>query len=190
MLYNYLMSIVRFRKTSIIILLVIMISLTACGGGGGGSTSDPSAPDRDNTPQVLDDVPSGEATFAGSGASVDYSHTSDGYIMVSYEGNNPKIKVQIAFSGQDPYTYDLVPNAGYQAFPLSQGNGNYAVSVFLNVEGDKYSTATSKSFDVALTDEFAPFLRPNQYSYFTAESAAVAKGAEVSQGSKSDIDTV
>jgi hypothetical protein len=177
------------KKIALIFVVVAMLALASCGGGG-SSNSDPNAPDRDNTPQVLENVASGEAVFDGSGATVDYSHTADGYIMVKYEGDNPKIKVQIAFAGQEPYTYDLPGNTDFQAFPLSQGNGNYTVSVFLNVGGDKYSTAASQSFDVALTDEFAPFLRPNQYSNFNAQSAAVAKGAEVSKGSKGDVDTI
>jgi transglutaminase-like putative cysteine protease len=121
---------------------------------------------------------------------VDYSRASDGYVMIKYDGSNTKVKVQISFAGQDPYTYDLVVNADFQAFPLSSGSGSYEVSVFLNVGGDKYSTAAAQSFDAMLADDFGPFLRPNQYSYFTAASAAVAKSAEISKGSKSDLDVV
>ncbi len=40
--------------------------------------------------------------------------------MVKYEGDNPRIKVQIARAEQDPYTYDLAPG-GYETYPSLRG---------------------------------------------------------------------
>ncbi|MDR1028743.1 MAG: transglutaminase-like domain-containing protein [Clostridiales Family XIII bacterium] len=163
-------------------------SLTSAIGGGGSSVEEnPDAPDRDNTPQVLVCEAPGANTFEGNGGTVDYSHANDGYIMVKYDGENPKVKLQITFPGSEPYTYDLRTNVGFEAFPLSLGSGSYDVGVFTNVEGDKYAQAAKQTITAEITDEFAPFLRPNQYIFYAPESDAVAKAQEVCAGSKSDL---
>ena len=87
------------------------------------------------------------------------------------------------FPGEGPtttYTYNLT--AGSEVFPLSDGNGSYQVIVYENISGTKYSTVTSVSFQVTLTDEFAPFLRPNQYVDYGVAPKTVAKAAELTAG--------
>ncbi|MDR1815338.1 MAG: InlB B-repeat-containing protein [Clostridiales Family XIII bacterium] len=155
----------------------------------GDGADEKDAPDRDTTPQVLENVASGSATFAGKGASVDYSNIGDGYIMARYEGDNKKVKMQVTKSGGGTYTYDIGPNKGWQAFPI-QESGKYTISVYLNISGDQYSQAAAQTVTASLKDAFAPYLRPSQYSNFTASSAAVRKGAELAKGSKKDLDVV
>ncbi|MDR2157429.1 MAG: transglutaminase-like domain-containing protein [Clostridiales Family XIII bacterium] len=156
-------------------------------GGGSSVEENPDAPDRDNAPKVLVCEAPGTETFGGNGCTVDFSHANDGYVMVKYEGDNPKVKVRITFAGGDPYTYDLKTNAGFEAFPLSLGSGAYEVGVFTNVDGDKYAQAAQQTVAAEMPDEFSPFLRPNQYIFYTAEHNAVAKAQEVCAGVKSDL---
>jgi hypothetical protein len=185
-----------------IFIIGLMLMLSACGGAVGDAINDvkgkisgegPSvkedkdAPDRDNTPKVLEDKATGKKTFGGSGATVDYSNVSQGYVMVKYEGKNDKIKVRVTFGSAEPYTYDLQLNDDYNTFPLTQGDGEYTIGVYENVEGDKYATAAEKKIKVKIKDPFAPFLHPNQYANFTAKSACVAKGVEICAGTKSDM---
>jgi hypothetical protein len=181
--------------------LGLVIMLSACSGvsdlvdqaknklsGEGPSIKeDKDAPDRDNTPKVLEDKASGKKTFGGGGATVDYSNANKGYVMVEYTGDNEKIKVRVTFEDTEPYTYDLQIGDGYNTFPLSQGNGKYTIGVYENVSGDKYATAAEKTITAKIKDPLAPFLRPNQYSNFTEKSACVAKAEEICKGSKSDI---
>jgi len=157
------------------------------GGLKGTVEEDENAPDRDVKPVVLENVASGAAVVDGNGAVIDYSNASDGYIMAKYDGDNPKIKLQITKDGESTYTYDIWPNKGFDAFPLSLGSGNYSVAIFMNIEGDKYSQACAGSVYADIEDVFSPFLRPNQFSNFTSSTRAVAKGSEVAQGSKSDM---
>lgn len=132
---------------------------------------------------VLSPVASGVKTKSSSSALIDYSNTADGYVMVCWKGSSsPKLKVQVKGPSGTTYTYNLRTDGEYDTFPLSDGNGSYTVTVYKNVEGTTYSTVVSASFTAALTDEFAPFLRPNQYVNFTEDSAAVAKGAELCAG--------
>ncbi|MDR1815339.1 MAG: transglutaminase-like domain-containing protein [Clostridiales Family XIII bacterium] len=158
-------------------------------GGDGSVEDDPNLPDRDPTPQVLENEASGAQTFGDKGAAVDYSNIADGYVMVRYDGDNPKVKLQVTKDGGETYTYDVQTNADWGAFPI-QDDGPYTIAVFLNISGDQYSQAAAQTVTVALDDEFAPFLRPNQYSDFTASSAAVAQARELATGAKSDLKVV
>ena len=56
------------------------------------------------------------------------------------------------------------------------------MGIYQNVSGNQYAPILSGNVSAQLTDEFAPFLRPNQYVNFTENSKAVAKGAELCQG--------
>ena len=80
------------------------------------------------------------------------------------------------------YTYNLSGDE-WTTFPLSDGNGSYKVTVYENTSGQNYATLLSASFEVALADEFAPFLRPNQYvNYEENAKNAIAKAAELTKG--------
>ena len=197
------------------VIAISVITMSACGGNRGGSSSagenvvekvgeaigslgggekesldeDSNAPDRDNTPRVLETAASGSSVFDGNGATVDFSNASDGYVMAKYEGDNPKVKIQISKDGTT-YTYDIASNNNFAAFPLSLGSGSYSIAMFLNVEGDKYSQACAQEIQASITSEFEPFLRPNQYCDFTTSTKAVAKGSEVAKGHKSDLKVI
>ena len=122
--------------------------------------------------------PSGTLVKTGSKAVIDYSNTGDGYVMVQYTAQTTKrLKVQVKGPAVT-YTYNLTPGK-WETFPLSDGNGVYQISLFENVGGSKYALVQSVSQTVTLKDEFAPFLRPNQYVDYNAASAAVAKAEEL-----------
>ena len=123
-------------------------------------------------------VPSGEKVKQSSKAVIDYSNTGDGYVMVQYTAQTSKrLKVQVK-GPTTTYTYNLTPGK-WETFPLSDGNGKYQVSLFENVSGTKYALVQTVSQTVTLKDEFAPFLRPNQYVDYSAASKAVAKAVEL-----------
>lgn len=123
---------------------------------------------------------SGSVTFSGGGATIDASNTSNGYLMVKYSGGNSRIKVQV--TKNNTYTYDLNARDSYEVYPLTEGNGSYSVKVFENVSGNQYAQVLSQTISVALTNEFAPFLYPNQYVNFNSGSQAVAVGAQLAAG--------
>ena len=82
---------------------------------------------RDNTPVVLEPQASGEKIIGNSKITFDLSHSEDGYVMVKYTGDNPKVKVRIKHTQQkDLYTYDM--KDGYNVFPLTGVNGTYIFS--------------------------------------------------------------
>ena len=124
---------------------------------------------------------SGTLVKSASAASIDYSNTADGYVMAQYSGaTSNQLKVQVK-GPATTYTYNIIPG-NWTTFPLSDGNGSYQVTIYENVTDNKYAAVVSASFSVTLADEFAPFLRPNQYVDYSAAGHTVAKAAELTNG--------
>lgn len=109
-------------------------------------------------------------------AMIDYSHTEDGYVMVQFTAQTTqKLKTQV-IGPTTTYTYNLSPNE-WTTFPLSDGNGTYTIKVYENIVDKRYALVLAAETPVTLADEFAPFIRPNQYvnyqdAIFTMETAA------------------
>lgn len=142
----------------------------------------------DHTPQVLTPQADGTKTFTTDTAVIDISHTQEGYIMAKYTGSNAKPKLQLTGTDGITYTYSLCKD--YSTFPLTSGDGTYQVGVYENVSNDRYTTLLSETFSVTLTDPLKPYLYPNQYVNFTADSLPVAKAEELADGASSDLDII
>ena len=142
----------------------------------------------DHPPQVLTPQADGLKTFTTDTAVIDISHTQEGYIMAKYTGSNAKPKLQLTGTDGITYTYSLYKD--YSTFPLTSGDGTYQVGVYENVSDDRYTTLLSETFSVTLTDPLKPYLYPNQYVNFTADSLPVAKAEELADGASSDLDII
>ena len=134
-----------------------------------GTTSMPTAP--------------GTKVKENNKAVIDYSNSRDGYVMAKYKATTTKeLRVLVTGPSGTQYQYTLKQDKTYEVYPLSDGSGKYNIGVYEQVDGSKYAVAVSGQIDVSLTDEFAPFLRPNQYVNFTPESKVVAKAEELISG--------
>lgn len=110
---------------------------------------------------------------------IDYSNITEGYVMVKSDNSNTvKIKAQVHGPSQTAYTYDI-PYSKWVAFPLSDGNGEYIVTILKNTTGNKYALLNSIKFTVTLKNEFAPFLYSNQYVDFDYAVNTVEKAKEL-----------
>ena len=176
--------------------------------GGCASSGVPEDPVPETTPQTLQTMP-GEAAQAEAAAMaeevppptglvlepeapgtreqrcdaavVDYSHAEDGYVMVRYFGETDK-RLKVLLNGPDTtYNYDL-PRDRWVVLPLSDGDGGYEAGIYRNVTGTEYAMVMLAEFTVALKDEFAPFLRPNQYVNYLDAPNTVNLGAELCAG--------
>jgi len=142
-------------------------------------------------PIVLMPEASGSRVERNSKALIDYSNTVDGYVMVKWLADTTRqLRVQVTGPSNTTYTYIILPNDTFEVFPLSDGNGSYTVGVFEQVDGNRYAQAINLTFSVTLRDEFAPFLRPNQYVNFNKDSNVVEKAAELVTGKNTVIDKV
>ena len=70
------------------------------------------------------------------------------------------------------------------------GSGTYKVSVYEQVKGTQYQSVSSISVSAQLTDEFTPFLYPNQYAWYEADSQAVAQADALCRALDSDAQKV
>ena len=132
---------------------------------------------------------SGTSVKTGGGAEIDYSNIQDGYVMVRFPGSSSKrLRVQVT-GPTTTYTYDL-PTGSWTTYPLSDGNGSYKVTALQNTTGKKYAVLASAAFEVTLKDEFAPFLRPNQYVNYEGAAKTIAKAKELTQNLSNPLDKV
>ena len=180
------------------ILLCMSLVFCSCGaenkqsGGNSATKQSESSQDtkgsRDNTPVVLTGQADGTVTYGSEGVTIDASHISEGYIMVSYTGTNEKVKLQITGPDEVVYTYNL--HGDYETFPLTAGSGSYTVGVFENIEGTSYSTLFTQTIDVKIDDEFGPYLYANQYVNFNGDFKVVEKAEELSKPCNDDLEVI
>ncbi len=182
--------------------LLTLTLLAGCSPGGGAASSGSEAvvmiEDNDDVPllntpgiSVLTPSADGIKVYKNTKVYMDASNISQGYVMVKYLGKNSKIKIQIKRSGSAvTYTYDINKRDAFEVFPFSEGNGSYTIKVFENISGTKYSQAFSKTMTVKLANQFLPFLYPNQYVDFTADSDVVKKAQELTTAAAVDLDKV
>jgi len=137
----------------------------------------------------LNAQPSGTQVQQGSSAIIDYSNTSEGYVMAQYTvATDTRLKVMVT-GPKTTYTYNLTPQQ-WTVFPLSEGSGSYTVTVYINVSGTKYAKVLSATFSAALKNEFTTFLYPNQYVDFASAPNTVSKAAALTKGLTDPLDKV
>ena len=175
---------------SYLLIAIFCLLLGGCSGSSSASRKEHSGPPRDSTPKVLTPSADGVTVYQNDFASIDASNTSQGYVMVKYNGANEKVKLQITCPDQSCYTYLISDRGAYDTFPLTAGNGSYALQVLENVAGDTYTGSLAQSINVSIEDEFLPFLYPNQYVNFHTDSKAVSKGSDLAKDTYSDLDVV
>ena len=175
---------------SYLLIAIFCLLLGGCSGSSSASREEHSGPPRDSTPKVLTPSADGVTVYQNDFASIDASNTSQGYVMVKYNGTNEKVKLQITCPDQSCYTYLISDRGAYDTFPLTAGNGSYALQVLENVAGDTYTVSLTQSINVSIEDEFLPFLYPNQYVNFHTDSKAVSKGSDLAKDTYSDLDVV
>ncbi|WP_454971343.1 transglutaminase-like domain-containing protein [Dorea sp.] len=175
---------------SYLLIAIFCLLLGGCSGSSSASRKEHSGPPRDSTPKVLTPSADGVTVYQNDFASIDASNTSQGYVMVKYNGANEKVKLQITCPDQSCYTYLISDRGAYDTFPLTAGNGSYALQVLENVAGDTYTVSLAQSINVSIEDEFLPFLYPNQYVNFHTDSKAVSKGSDLAKDTYSDLDVV
>ena len=175
---------------SYLLIAIFCLLLGGCSGSSSASRKEHSGPPRDSTPKVLTPSADGVTVYQNDFASIDASNTSQGYVMVKYNGTNEKVKLQITCPDQSCYTYLISDRGAYDTFPLTAGNGSYALQVLENVAGDTYTVSLAQSINVNIEDEFHPFLYPNQYVNFHTDSKAVSKGSDLAKDTYSDLDVV
>ena len=147
-------------------------------GENGGSSTTPMA-----TAEYHADLATGSA-----GVKLDLSATEDGYLGVSARSDK-RLKLQV-LKGDITYTYNIASDGTPSVFPFQSGNGTYRIRVLENISEKKYAEIYSTETTVTLRDDFQPYLRPNDYVNYNADSRCVARAAELAAGADSQLDVV
>lgn len=136
------------------------------------------------TPQA-----SGATVYSNQKATIDASNLSDGYVMIKYTGDAAG-KIKVIIEKDTAYTYTLKEKNTYAVFPLTEGNGTYKVTVFEAVAEGKYAVAYGTTVTLSLTNELSPFLFPNQYVNFNAQSQTIATADSIVSGLTEETEKV
>ena len=180
----------RLQKGIAWLLFFGFFCLTACAAsesvlpdaaGTDSKTAQTSASEAEQSKPLLLPEASGTVTYEGAGVTIDASHTDQGYVMIRCEPSEKRLKARIATSAQT-YYYDLPGGEAYSVYPLQMGDGTYTVRVMEQVEDDLYALRYGVEIDVTLSDETIPFLYPNQYVWYDADSATVQKARDLARG--------
>lgn len=140
--------------------------------------------------KVVHGQAAGKAVEENDQMVIDYSNADKGYVMVKYkEATKVKLKAQVACPTGVTYTYNLSPQQ-WSTFPLSEGNGQYKVTVFTNISGIRYATAGSATISVKLKDSLSPFLMANQFVDYSANTKCVRQAATLCRKTSGDMNKV
>ncbi|MBQ0079158.1 MAG: transglutaminase domain-containing protein [Eubacterium sp.] len=177
----------KFKKLPVISLLIIIgfavLSLCACG-------SDSQVTDAPviEGEYLLPELP-GDKIIGNDLVQMDVSNSSDGYVGVKYNGDDDKAKLQVKY-GSDIYTYNLNNSGEYMVFPFSCGSGSYQLEVYESLLENQYVQVSAGGVDVKLADETSPFLYPNNYVNYNADSKVVPLAYKVTADSDSQLGLV
>ncbi len=140
-------------------------------------------------PVVLETDAPGILEERSDEAVIDYSNTTDGYVMAQFLApSETRLKVLVR-GPTTTYSYNL-PQSQWTVFPLSDGNGTYQIGIYQNVSGTRYATVLSVTCQVELADEFAPFLRPNQYVNYADAAQTLETASKLMTGLEHPLDKV
>ncbi len=162
---------------------------SACSQKSGSAQPSGPAQKRATRTTILTPEAAGEKCYGENGVSIDASHITDGYIMVRYTGKAAKAKVQITVPDGSVYTYTLLGDS-HETIPISSGSGKYQINVLEQAYDNMYALLFSADLEAQLSDAFKPFLYPNQYVWFTADSNVVELARQQSEQSSGDLDYV
>lgn len=144
---------------------------------------------RDNTPVILEPLAKGTTTIGNDKIIFDLSNSNQGYTVVTYNGDNPKVKVRIKNpDSEELYTYDV--HDGYNVFPLTGGNGTYTFTAYENIEGTKYSQLYNDTFDIQIENDYITYLYPNQYVNYNKDTKAIQTAQNLAKSANNDLDVV
>ena len=172
------------KKAKMLILLLAMIIAVS----GYGAVKVIGSEKQKN--QVLVPTASGETVEKNEQMIIDYSNASKGYVMVQYlKETESKLKAQVKCPDDITYTYTLKPGE-WASFPLTEGDGEYKVSVYKNIIDTSYATVGAVTLTAQIEDAMLPFLTANQYVNYTEETKCIQDAKVLCEALESELEKV
>ena len=146
---------------------------------------------KPSAPYIITPTADGKTVYQNDKALIDASNSSAGYIMVrlkSAQQGTFKIVVEVA-NPSVKYTFQLNSSGSYEVIPLTEGSGKYTVYVLQQTSAGKGAVLFKQQINVNISDSLKPFLTPNQFCMYDADSACVALSSKLC-GGKSELEKV
>lgn len=184
----------RLFVYNIILSLIVILSIMIAGcdkkieGVEVEVESKASGASRSNEPVCLVPTAGGEDVAIAEDLSIDFTNAAEGYLYVTYAGDNEDVKLQISCDNGITYTYKLKKKD--TVIPLSQGSGLYSVIGYEGMGNGQYAVIYTGEHQLKIENEFGPYLYPNYYVTFTDSTKAVAVGKEVSATCTCDLEVI
>ncbi|MGD9559160.1 MAG: transglutaminase-like domain-containing protein [Oscillospiraceae bacterium] len=130
----------------------------------------------------------------GNSAVIDMTNVAQGYIAVKSTSLAESLVRVTKTSGStsDVDDYRFASDGTVQFLPITRGDGTYTFDLMHRGEetatGANYYSFLVAEATVALESEFAPFLVPNIFVSYTADSSVVAKSYEIAQHASTDLE--
>lgn len=189
-------SLTSYKALGLALSLTITAVFSGCSGSATSdlnvSSVDVSAPSSDGfkaETNVLSPSAPGSKVTGNNSIVIDYSNSSEGYIVTKYTGKSSKVKFQLTGPDQVTYTYNITSDEE-TVFPLSAESGTYNISVYENIGNDQYSMCYSEDISINIANTFGPYLYPNQYVKFNANTQAVKKAVSIAKDATCELDAV
>jgi len=120
----------------------------------------------------------------------DNSKIELGTVGARYIPSAPKrIKTRVQNS-VDKYDYDLFGRERFEYFPLQLGEGEYKVSIFENVTGNRYRQVKTQSINAKISDPLDVFRASVQTVNWNPDMDAIIKAEELTRGLKTDKEKI
>lgn len=156
---------------SFAILLIFCIFCSILSGCAPGSKSFSSEPPVYSPLRVLVPEAPGSDTLGASPLTLDVSNITQGYFVAQSDSADLVTSLQITAPTGVLYAYFIDPGET-AVIPFTEGNGDYTVVGYQQIQGDQYAALYSEILTVELENDFLPFLYPNQYVNFSPDSEA------------------
>lgn len=184
-----------------LLMILVFLLLTGCSQKESLKPPTPGSGERGSTPLLLTPTADGTGTLGNEHVSVDISHMDQGYVMLKWleepgmavdgaHNASARIKLQITGPAHITYTYNLPSDKNWHVFPLTDGDGDYTLSIFENIQGNQYFEVFSHPLELTLSDGLLPFLYPNEYVAYDQNTQAVQLAEELAADSDTDLDVI
>ena len=174
---------------SFAILLIFCIFCSILSGCAPGSKSSSSEPPVYSPLRVLVPEAPGSDTLGSSPLTLDVSNITQGYFVAQSDSADLVTSLQITAPTGVLYAYFIDPGEN-AVIPFTEGNGDYTVVGYQQIQGDQYAALYSEILTVELENDFLPFLYPNQYVNFSPDSEASKLALSMVSEDTTDVDAL
>ena len=171
------------RLFFVLLLSGIIIFLPGCAKSENSGEEPPVySPARVLTPEAP-----GTQTLGSSPLVLDISNQDQGYLTAQSDSEDSRMSIQLTTPSGVLYSNFLAPKE-QAVIPFSEGSGDYVITCYQQINGSQYAALYSETLTVNLENEFLPFLYPNQYVNFSAESEACTLAQSLVTEEMKDVD--